>query len=220
MFEKSNLIQFSNSSKLNHKMNKKERITSIIILMFIIIFLSESCTNNTQKEVSTEGSETIDYLSVGKNHVIEAKSALSKNLIDAINHGGTEYAIGFCNNKAIILTDSMSELTGAQIKRVTDKPRNPINSASETEMSFIEELKAAQVNGQALKPKLQESMGKMIAYYPIEINSMCLQCHGTAETDIKADVMYKLKSLYPNDMATGYRENDIRGIWVVEMEKK
>jgi nitrate reductase cytochrome c-type subunit len=203
-------------------MNKNARITITIIIfsIFAITFLSESCTSNTQNEVSTEESETIDYISVGKNHVIEAKSALSKNLIDAINYGGAEYAIGFCNSKALIITDSMSRLTGTQIKRVTDKPRNPNNSANETEMSFIKELKAAQVNGQALNPKLQELMGKMIAYYPIEINSMCLQCHGIKETDIKGVVMTKLNSLYPNDMATGYRENNIRGIWVVEMEKK
>jgi hypothetical protein len=212
------LIQLS-KAKIKHKMTPNARISSIIILMTTIFFMSEGCTSNTQKKETTEESATVDYLTIGKNHAIEAKSALSKNLIDAINYGGTEYAIGFCNSKAIILTDSISELNGIQIKRVTDKPRNVNNLANETEMSYIEDLKEAQVTGQVLKPKLQESMGKMIAYYPIEINSMCLQCHGSAETDIKANVMDKLKSLYPNDLATGYKENDIRGIWVVEMEK-
>ena len=37
---------------------------------------------------------------------------------------------------------------------------------------------------------------------------MCLTCHGT---DVSDDVMSALQQRYPNDMATGYLEGQIRG---------
>lgn len=30
----------------------------------------------------------------------------------------------------------------------------------------------------------------------------------------------KIKALYPSDKATGYATNELRGMWVVEMNKK
>jgi hypothetical protein len=49
---------------------------------------------------------------------------------------------------------------------------------------------------------------------------MCLQCHGKPGTDISEATTAKLRQLYPNDKATGYGINELRGIWVVEMNKK
>ena len=62
------------------------------------------------------------------------QSQLGKNLIAAIQRGGTEEAIPFCSIKAIPLTDSMAVAAKAKIQRVTDRPRNPLNSASEEEI--------------------------------------------------------------------------------------
>jgi hypothetical protein len=58
----------------------------------------------------------------------------------------------------------------------------------------------------------------MIVYYPILTNAMCLQCHGKPEEDIKPSTLSKLHMLYPQDKGVGYEENELRGIWVVEME--
>ena len=45
---------------------------------------------------------------------------------------------------------------------------------------------------------------------------MCLQCHGQS---IAPDVREKLSGLYPEDKATGYREGDIRGAFVVTRQR-
>ncbi len=45
-----------------------------------------------------------------------------------------------------------------------------------------------------------------------------MQCHGDPETDILPETYTKIKELYPEDKAIGYIENELRGIWVVEME--
>jgi hypothetical protein len=49
---------------------------------------------------------------------------------------------------------------------------------------------------------------------------MCLQCHGKPGTDLSETTIAKLSQLYPNDKATGYGINELRGIWIVEMNKK
>ena len=41
---------------------------------------------------------------------------------------------------------------------------------------------------------------------------LCLQCHGEA---IAPPVAEKITKLYPEDKATGFREGDIRGAFVV-----
>jgi hypothetical protein len=45
----------------------------------------------------------------------------------------------------------------------------------------------------------------------IPTGAVCLTCHGT---EVKPEVLTKIKELYPNDKATGYQEGDIRGAFV------
>jgi cytochrome c553 len=59
----------------------------------------------------------------------------------------------------------------------------------------------------------------MIGFYPIETNKMCLQCHGKPGTDIKVSTIEKIEKYYPMDKAKEYAENQLRGIFVVEMNK-
>jgi hypothetical protein len=56
-------------------------------------------------------------------------------------------------------------------------------------------------------------------YYPILTGKMCLQCHGIKNEDINPETSSILKKLYPNDKAIGYKENDLRGLFKIEMNK-
>lgn len=168
--------------------------------------------------VSSE-SDTIDYLKTGMNIALSTKSILGKNLLGAIKSKGTAGAIEFCNTKAIHLTDSMSTQLNASIKRVSDRNRNPENTANEMELAYIHQVKAVLANGGKPKPQLTDQGETLIGYYPIVTNEMCLQCHGSTETDITPEALTKIQDLYPEDKATGYGVNELRGIWVVEMEK-
>ena len=64
-------------------------------------------------------------------------------------------------------------------------------------------------------PKFTESDGETKGYFPIETNAACLQCHGSKDLDIKPKVLKKIAQLYPKDQATGYKEHQLRGIFVV-----
>ena len=160
-----------------------------------------------------------NYLKKGKEIALGTKAVLGKNLLTAIKTKGTDKALAFCNEKAIHLTDSMSVELNAKVKRVSDKNRNPNNLANADELAYINEAKSAlKTNGKA-KPKIQEVGDKVIGYYPIVTNKMCMQCHGNPEMDIDTKTFEIIKKRYPDDKAIGYTINELRGIWVIEMEK-
>ena len=170
------------------------------------------------KKVGKGHSET-DPIEKGQEIALKTKKILGKNLIGAINAKGTVAALNFCSEKAIHLTDSMSQELNAKVKRVSDKNRNPNNAASESELAYIEESKELIAKGEQAKPQLLKEGDRYIGYYPIMTNQMCLQCHGEPKKDILEGTLAKIEELYPTDKAKGYGENQLRGIWVVEMDQ-
>ena len=201
----------------------KTRIVSLLILLSATFIITESCNNTTTKNAEAvlidsvaETSETFEEK--GLRLAMSTKAILAKNLMLAIQQKGPENAVEFCNTKALHLTDSTAALN-ASIKRVSDKPRNKNNKANEQEEAFINKLKTQLANGEKPVAETHETADKIIGYYAIETNKMCLQCHGAKDKDINAATLRKINSLYPDDKATGYAENQIRGIWVVEMKK-
>lgn len=167
-----------------------------------------------------QSNDEIPPIEQGKKLAVQTKGVLGKNLLNAINTKGTEGALAFCSTKAIHLTDSMATELNAHIKRVSDKNRNPNNAANETELSYILNAKELLAAGNEIKPQLTKHENKYIGYYPIMTNQMCMQCHGEVETQIKSNTLAKIKDIYPNDKAFNYKENELRGIWVVEFEDK
>ena len=164
--------------------------------------------------------EELSPLALGQNFALKTKSVLGKNLMGAITSQGTEHAVSFCSTRAIPLTDSVALSVNAQIKRVSDKNRNKDNKANKEELAYIQKTKLAISKGESPKPQLVEHGNKQVGYYPIVTNKMCLQCHGQLDEDISPKTFRKIKTRYPNDSATGYKANELRGIWVVEMDKK
>lgn len=197
-------------------MNLKPAILSVLSA---VLFYCCTGTKLGDKESSGELNEkATNYLAVAKDISKEAQTALSKNLVNAINTGGTVYALEFCNTNAIPITDSMSAILNAGISRVSDKPRNPGNRANANELAYIQLLKDKVAKGEVPEAKMTETENKMVGYYPIVTNQLCLQCHGSKGT-INDETFQKIHQLYPDDQATGYNENEIRGLWVIEMEK-
>ncbi|MEZ7527544.1 Tll0287-like domain-containing protein [Cloacibacterium normanense] len=146
-----------------------------------------------------------------KNIAEETKKNLVTNLTQKISEKGPENALEFCNVNAIPLTKQLEDQHNVTIKRVSDKNRNPDNAANETERKYIYFFKEQL----ALKQKLEAKFDNGVFYAPITTNNMCLQCHGS-EKDIKPETLAKIKSLYPNDNATGYQENEMRGLMVIK----
>ncbi|MDB4088051.1 DUF3365 domain-containing protein [Flavobacteriales bacterium] len=160
--------------------------------------------------------DSLDYLELGRSLALKTKSILGKNLMMNVKEKGADGAVEFCNEKAIVITDSMSISLNAIIKRVSDKPRNHDNFANESELEYIASVK----NGINVKGLTKEINKKIVGYYPIKTNDLCMKCHGDNKSEINKKTSLKINELYPNDKATGYTPDQIRGIWVVEMDKK
>lgn len=167
-----------------------------------------------KKLVVDEKPKTLDE--IGLEYALATKAVLGKNLMGAIQSKGTLHAMEFCNLKAIPLTDSMSTYYNAKIRRVSERNRNPNNKANAEELKYIEQFKADLATKIEFKPVVLEKGNQVQFYYPIPTNTMCLQCHGT---QIKPEVSKQILKLYPNDLAVGYNENEIRGIWSITFDK-
>ena len=158
------------------------------------------------------------YSDIGLKYALSTKAQLGKNLMKAIQEKGTVGAVEFCNIEAMKLTDSMSVMHNAIIKRVSDKARNPKNMANAKELGHIVAFKELVKAGFDIDPIVEEINGEVNFYYPITTNTMCLQCHGTPNEQITSTTFNTLNKLYPEDKATGYDVGQVRGIWSINFE--
>lgn len=146
----------------------------------------------------------------------KTKLELGKNLMGAIQKEGTVAALSFCNEKAYSITDEMASKLNATIKRVSDKPRNQENKADQKETGFIKHFQSLINKEVAYEPIIENlENGKTQFYAPIVTNAMCLQCHGT-QKNISNETLKKINELYPQDLAKGYAENQVRGLWKIQ----
>lgn len=167
----------------------------------------------------TKASEKPSAKDRGMEIAQATKAELGKNLMGQIQKNGVIAALDFCNIEAMPITESMATVHNARIKRVTDKPRNPKNKANTQELKYIENFKKQVASGNEVKPIVIEMGDETEFYYPIVTNSMCLKCHGTPGKELETLTLSKIKDLYPTDIATGYGENEVRGIWSIEFKQ-
>ena len=192
------------------------KVTIFAVGAFLITALScqkeqTQVTENTATEIPAEKNEAVPDDEILKNYAAEAQQLLGSQLKQKIAEGGPENALEFCNINAIPLTDSISKKYTVTIKRVSDQYRNPDNAANPQEIAVITTYKAMLAAG-----KMPEGLLKDGYYYsPIVTNAMCLQCHGTPGKEMTEQTHKKIKSLYPDDKATGYDVDELRGIFSI-----
>lgn len=186
-----------------------KRVTIIIFL----IFLSLSCENTQIYSVKEEFQDF--YIKNGSNIASDAFLHLSGNLKKEVEKSGFADAISFCslNGESILKQSQSNEYI--EIKRVSDKNRNPNNLANKQELEIIERYKNEIDKGIKLNPKLLATKHDVIYYSPIQMMPFCLNCHGDKNKEIAVNTINKLNELYPNDKATSYKANELRGLWKI-----
>ena len=204
----------------------KTLLTNCILIIFLILM---SCNNSPKSDKAQDSKVKTDQENLkddllpveqGLNFAMQTQRVLASNLISEINANGTVDAISFCSEKAYPLTDSMALALNVKLKRVSDKPRNQKNKANKKEADYISKSKEILAKGEEIKPEMTEVNGKLVGYYPIITNQICMQCHGNQKTDVMKETLSQLEKLYPDDKGVGYKLNELRGIWVVEMDKE
>ncbi len=187
-------------------------IRKLVLVGILSVFLVQCNKESGNKGIIPERKEEIKSLTKEdfKNIAEQTKKNLVGNLTKQISENGAKKALEFCNVNAIPLTQKLEAENGVMVKRVSDKNRNPDNTANETELKIIEQFKTQLAKNEELKATMENG----VFYAPITTNAMCLQCHGS-EKEMKPEVLAKIKSFYPNDKALGYKENELRGLMVI-----
>lgn len=147
----------------------------------------------------------------------KAQATLLSNVGSAIQKGGAEYAVEFCNSEASNIITGLNQEYNCSISRVSEKNRNPNTALGSTQEKELWEIFKAG----SLTDTIIQKNKSLVFYKAIKIGiPACLKCHGNPESDINQATRKKLQELYPKDLATGYSLNDFRGLWKIEFERK
>jgi len=177
------------------------------------------CQNESKCKL-TDAEKKI-YLQEGKDIADKTFKALGGKLKSAIQKGGITEAIEYCKIEALPLTDSLSRLYNAKIRRTSFKTRNPDNAPDSLESIILSLYEEQFQKGDSLKPMLRLAGEKTVLFTaPIMTQPICMNCHGTPGVQIQDSILILLDELYPKDMAKGYKANDFRGMWSILFEKK
>jgi len=199
---------------------KNASLALIVILIPVFLFSCFGGENKEQTNVVSE-TESLDmdhFRETGKIYADSAQKMLGMNLMKAMSEGGPIGALDFCSVRAISITDSAAAVMNIELSRVSDKPRNVMNTAEFEELKIIGQMKAAHKTEKGIQPILSRKENSIIAYYPIITQPLCLQCHGNPGKEISPETAEVIAELYPLDKATGYEVNQVRGMWKVIMD--
>lgn len=157
--------------------------------------------------------------------------AMMKKLFGIIKEEGYSAAVEVCAGTAEKVLPQKSAgftekfkaegVSEVLIKRVSLKVRNPIDAPNELENKVLKEWQAkeaANPEGEKAALTTKRSGEHYYALLPIRIiTPQCLKCHGQ-ESDLDPAAAAKIKELYPNDQATGYKLGDLRGAFSVRVK--
>ncbi len=158
-----------------------------------------------------------EALGRGQKIAAEAFGVLSQELMKAMAEGGPAKALPVCHDKAGTLAAELGRKHGAEVRRVSHKARNPKNRAGEAEAKVLKEFAAKLEAGEAPKPVIvRDGAGRAVFHAPILLAmDTCLKCHGDPAKDIAASDLALIRSLYPQDAATGFKLGQLRGMWKI-----
>jgi hypothetical protein len=161
-----------------------------------------------------------DRSAASRAAVKEFAGTLQGELQAAMKAGGPVNALGVCREKAPAIAADISKAKGWRVIRTSLKTRNAKNAPDAWETKVLQDFEKRKAAGED-PAKLEYSemvMGggkhefRYMKAIVIAEGAPCLACHGDR---IAPDVAAKLKTLYPDDKATGYKTGDVRGAFSI-----
>ena len=137
-------------------------------------------------------------------------------LAKALAQNGPAGAIHICADSAQVVGARLAAQHGLEIRRVSDRWRNPKDEPDAFERAELERFAArlaAGVSPDSLEVSrtVTGDSAQVLRYLrPIVIGEMCLSCHGDV-SKMNGPVVEALRARYPHDRAVGYRAGQLRG---------
>ncbi len=142
----------------------------------------------------------------------ELGKELRTELTQAVQAKGPENAIQVCAKISPQIEEKISKESGLQLRRISDKNRNPNHAPLEWEKEVLAQWAKEMEKGAVPAVFRQKLNGEFRVMKPIILdNPTCLKCHGEPGKDINQATLERIQSEYPNDKAKGYKLGDLRG---------
>jgi hypothetical protein len=176
---------------------------TLVSLSFITVAQAEDLYTNIFKTKAQTASKSL-------------LGTLKTQLTEALSDGDTKKAVVVCSSIAQSIAQNISKENNLYIQRVSLKNRNPLGSPDNFEKETLVLFDKMKEDGKLTSESdfsdiTIENNKKVFRFMkPIVTAKSCLQCHGNPE-QIKPEVKEILKEKYPNDIAFGYKEGDVRG---------
>lgn len=129
-------------------------------------------------------------------------------------------ALDFCTAQATVITNKVNDTLPkyAKVRRTSLKVRNGANTPDILDKKVMEEF-AASIQGKSFDPKSVKVViegNTTRVYKPLLTGDICLKCHGS---NVSPALEKKIAAHYPEDLATGFKKGELRGVIVAEINK-
>jgi hypothetical protein len=141
---------------------------------------------------------------------------LKAELVAAIQSGGLEAGVEVCHTKAPQIAAGLS-VDGWTVARTSLKTRNEKNTPDQWEadvlIQFDKRFKQGEKPATLVTTLSEEKRFRLMKAIPM--NKVCLACHGRA---VDPNLQKTIQEHYPNDTATGFSLEDIRGAFTLQKD--
>lgn len=186
------------------------------LLVFVLGWVSYRCGSGSKKNTTSE----IRRLDPDKmpGAVATAQKTLLGALQKGLSQGSPAQAVTYCNERALSVTDSLSQALGLVMRRTALRWRNPANRPDSVLTEILTQWESEIQNGVVPQPRFAQAPNGHERYVaPIILKPLCLNCHGNPETgEVTPETLAEIHRLYPEDHALGFKVGDLRGAWVIE----
>ena len=150
---------------------------------------------------------------------MDLMKTLGGNLKKHLKANGPVDALKFCALNAYKLTQQIkSKYPNADIKRISLKPRNPLDAPNKEEKIVLKTFEHLCNCGTKPKEIVIETKNEKKIFKPLFISKkVCLKCHGNINPNSK--IGKTIHAYYPKDKATRYKLGDFRGAIEITLKK-
>lgn len=198
----------------------------ITLALFTMVIMTTGCGGGSDQTESDEQLKQAQAL-LNENDLLCREAAdklttifsreLKGELMTAMSQGGSVKAIDICRFKAPKISQIFS-INGVKIGRVAEKYRNLDNRATLKEIEILNKFEDTLTAPTYIGEWTRSDTAEVYRYYkPIYTKPLCLNCHGGLQT-LSPGVIDAVRKHYPNDKATGFKVDELRGMFVVEIE--
>ncbi len=177
----------------------KNSLVFVVTLMLLACGLEAFDSPDTRETESARGAALLAPL----------KTELKQALMAGMQKGPLN-AINVCKAQAPEIADALS-IDGIKVGRTSHRLRNPDNQAPGWVNGVLQEYLSDEKDR---TPQVVSLANNREGYVePIALQPLCLACHGG---NLAADVAEQINTLYPDDEATGFEVDELRGVYWVE----